>query len=501
MKIRSTVLAALKVVVGVVLSLGTIYVVLGLTLVYWPRLSGGTRGKHAREQKRYAALFKAGDPNVPLLAMDWFSEHGVYFCRVSQTGRVNSARDVGYAIQGGSGISSRFSFDNTNRALLEAAINRLPASSKRSLPRERQILVSGVQSNHWIARVYDRANVPVEVEHLYDLTGAYLGWFIPLVGARPTGVAHSMSQRPSSSLAIATDASIAASIIANVGFQVWNLKDKTATQAGRLDKLPYPWKENANNFLAVAALSPDGKTVIFAVRDVLFAVDRQSQALLWEQQPMAWGNTYRAGGRTLAMGNRGRSLFIAEDNKVQRWDLSKGIRLGTLATNVSGIKFLKTSWDGEVLIAGFGDNSFTLWETAKDEPVFHFAEPEGASSIALSPDGQRIILNAFGQRKLVVYAWRRGERSEFPLRIPYASSSAYSMCWSPDGKRLAADIDTYPSSLIIYETSTWKPIADWPCGAIGTASEYVFNKQGTLFQLIDGEVHSLDAAALRGAGD
>ena len=170
MKIRSTVLAALKVVVGVVLSLGTIYVVLGLTLVYWPRLSGGTRGKHAREQKRYAALFKAGDPNVPLLAMDWFSEHGVYFCRVSQTGRVNSARDVGYAIQGGSGISSRFSFDNTNRALLEAAINRLPASSKRSLPRERQILVSGVQSNHWIARVYERANVPVEVEHLYDLT-------------------------------------------------------------------------------------------------------------------------------------------------------------------------------------------------------------------------------------------------------------------------------------------------------------------------------------------
>jgi WD40 repeat protein len=430
MKIKPFILAALKVLVGVVLGLGAIYVVLGLTLVYWPRLSGGTPGKHAREHKRYAALFKAGDPNVPLLAMDWFSEHGVYFCRVSQTGSVRSARDVGYAIQGGSGISSRFSLGSANRAMLEAAINHLPASSKKSLPRERQILVSGVQSNHWIARVYDRANVPVEVEHLYELTGAYLGWFIPLVGTRPAGVAHSMSQRPSNSFAIGTEASIGASTSANVGFQFWNLQEKTATQARRLDKLPYPWKENANSFPAVATLSPDGKTVILAVRDVLFAVDGQTQALLWQKAPMTWGkrNTYRAGGRTLAVGNRGRDLFIAEGNTVQRWDLSKGIRLETLATNGSGIKFLKTSWDGGVLIAGFGDNSFTLWESARDEPVFRFTEPEGASCIALSPDGQRLVLNGFGQRKLVVYAWRRGGRSEFPLRTPYASSSAYSVC-------------------------------------------------------------------------
>jgi hypothetical protein len=134
MKYRSIVLAALKVLVGVVLGLGAIYLVLGLVLVNWPRLSGGTRGKHAREHTRYAALFKTGDPNVPLLVMDWFSEHGVYFCRVSQTGRVNSARDVGHAIQGGSGISSRFSLDNTNRALLEAAINRLSALSGYCLP-------------------------------------------------------------------------------------------------------------------------------------------------------------------------------------------------------------------------------------------------------------------------------------------------------------------------------------------------------------------------------
>jgi WD40 repeat protein len=497
MKPKRIITLVTRALIGLVLSVIALYLLLVLAVSFWPVLSGGTRGRHVKEQSRYAALFRAGNTNVPLLAMDWFSDHGVYFCRVSQCGKVYSARDVSYAIQGGTGISSRFSLDNTNRPLLEAVINSLPGSSKTSLPRERQIVISGIQSNQWFRRVYDRANVPAEVEALYDLTGAYLGWFIPVVGADPEYGRHGMSQHGANSFAIAQESSFAVSICANSSLQIWNLKGPSPVRTATLDKLPYPWKEHANDLWVVAAMSPEGRIVILAVHDVLFAVDWQNQKLLWQKSQTAWGNTYRAGGRTLAVGNGGHSLFVAEGNSIHRFKLADGTKLGTIATNGAGIKFLQTSWNGGLLVAGFGDNSFTIWETEKDLPACHFSEPAEVTCIAISPDNQRIVLSGFGQKTLVVHTWQRGERREFRLRTPYASASACSLCWSPDGRCLAADVDTYPSSVIIYETATWKPIADWPCGAVGSGSEYVFTKKGRLFQLIDGAVNCLDVNVLK----
>jgi WD40 repeat protein len=110
------------------------------------------------------------------------------------------------------------------------------------------------------------------------------------------------------------------------------------------------------------------------------------------------------------------------------------------------------------------------------------------------------VLNSFGQRKLVVYDWQHSERKEFPLRTPYGSMSALSMCWSPDGKRLAAKVDSASSfySVIIYDTDSWKPIADWPSGFVGSSSVLAFSKNGRLFQLMGGEINSLDVTALKG---
>ena len=64
--------------------------------------------------------------------------------------------------------------------------------------------------------------------------------------------------------------------------------------------------------------------------------------------------------------------------------------------------------------------------------------------------------------------------------------------WSPDGKRLAAYVDTYPASIIVYETKSWKPLAQWCCGQIGAHSEFVVTKDGKLLQLMEGQISSLD---------
>jgi hypothetical protein len=71
------------------------------------------------------------------------------------------------------------------------------------------------------------------------------------------------------------------------------------------------------------------------------------------------------------------------------------------------------------------------------------------------------------------------------------------MNWSPDGKRFAAYLDTYPASIFIYDAATWKPIAQWRCGEIGAHSEFSFQPYGTLLQLQDDAISALDAGVLK----
>lgn len=478
----------------VVLSL---FIILLFLPVFGPALSGGTRGEHIREQKHFAALFKAGDTNAPLLAMDWFSR-GVHYCRVNQLGSGSAALDVGYAREGG----GRVSLDETNRLLLIQAINRLPLQSKHFLPQNRQIYISGIRSNQWFQCVYDRGNVPKQVEKLFEITGAYLEWFIPTVGPQDRGFEGQMHW--AISFAIAKDAPYAISSCANSGLQIWNLGGWSPRKITvSPDNFPYPTKYLFNGmfggFQGAITISPDGRVLILADGHDLFAVDWENRKVLWQNNQMAFGNLYHAEGKTLALDNRGQSLYLANGGSIEHWNWANGTKLRTLATNNPSIKFLQTSWNDGFLIAGFADGSFTIWNTDKDEPISHFIEPGGADCMAISPDGKQIVLNSFGQRKLVVYDWQHSERKEFPLRTPYGSLSALSMCWSPDGKRLAAKIDS-PSfySVIIYDADSWKPIADWPSGFVGSSSILAFSKNGRLFQLMSGEINSLDVIALKG---
>jgi hypothetical protein len=456
------------------------------------QVKGGTRGKHVREQKNFATIFKSGSSNAPVLAMDWFSQHGVYFCRVKQSGDVFSARDVGYAIQGGTGISSAFSLNSTNRPVLESIINRLPPPPKGSLPIERRILVSGVRSNQWFASTYDRENIPPEVEELYELTGAYLEWFIPVVGSHPDRVTHAMSQNDPNLFVIAQDASLAVSSSTYSGLQIWDVKGHSAIKVAGLEKLPGSWTQYDNRLWGLQTITPDGQIIIFAVQDLFIAMKWKTQEVLWKHDQMRWGNLYHANNRTLAIGNAGKSIFIVESNSIERWNVADGRRVSALVTNDSGIKIMQPSPDGRLLFAAFGDDSFAIWKTEQDEMVFHSAKPDGIDCAAMSPDNQRIVMTSFGSKKLIVYDWQHGRRKEFPLRTPYPSGSAGALFWSPDGTKLAAYIDSDPATVIVYETTLWRPIANWPCGASGSRSLFGFNKAGVLFQMIDGEVNLLE---------
>lgn len=466
---------------------------------------GSTRQRHAEEHRRFASLFKAGDTNAPLLAMDWFSDHGVYFCRVDQAGDVFSARDVGHAIQGSSAISARFSLGGTNRPLVETAINALPASSGKALPRKRQILVSGIRSNQWFERVYDRANIPKEVESLYDLTGAYLGWFIPKVEGHEIARLHDANFQGGFAT-VARNADLAVSFgqwVTNGAYyyppvtEFWKLERglrQAAPQFKGISKVPSQWE-------GVAA-SPDGSVVAVAIAYGLYVIDAKSGKLLWQAGPLDHDSYF---GTTLAIADNGRALYTSGAHIIERWDLLSGRKLATLCTNVFIVKFLNASQDGSMVLAGFGGlnaapTSFALWELGSNQPALSFSTPDGAS-VGISPDGQTLVLCHWPGKTLEIWNWKKGERLQVPLRVPYSSGSAYSMHWSPEGKRLAAYVDTYPASVVIYETSSWKPLAQWACGHIGSHCEFFVKQDGRLLQIIGGQIYSLDLTAIKSVAD
>lgn len=458
-------------------------------LIFFPELlhelTGGTRGRYMRQQKHYAELFNAGSSNCPLLEMDWFDERGVHFCRVSQTGKGAARRDVGYAIQAGNSIE----LDRTNLNLLTSAIDNLPSSSTSFLPRNRQIVVGCIRSNRWFSATYDRGDIPEPIERITRITGAYLQWSVPVVD----GHAVALSDH-GNFLGAATTAPVA--VTAQSG-HLWVLNwNRPFNQFS--DPIRFGGSPMLEEWEQPVGVSPDGS--IFAIADDsgLYAFDCKDGKTLWKNPPLDCDSFQ---GIRLAVADNGKILYTAGAHVITKWNFVTGEKIAVLDTNQETVRFLKTSQNGKVLIAGFGMKynwrpwSFAIWESGKNKPSLRFNEPQADGANAdLSPDGEQIALSKFGTSDLILLNWRTNQRKE--IHLPN-SPGTYSVYWSPDGKRLAAYVDTYPASIYIYDTKTWKPIAQWKCGKIGEYSEFLFQKNGTLLQIRGNEINSLDVAALK----
>jgi len=416
--------------------------------------------------------------------MDWFAPT-VHFCRINQSGKGSARRDVGHAIQAGVSIS----LDATNLKVLVEMINLLPPPSKQSLPVQRQIVVGCIRSNQWFRAVYGRADIPDELEKIAETTGASLPWYLPTVQGRPIARA-----KIGEFACLASDAPTAISKsdvygqVQHSQMHVWSIGRWGSKTLANLTPIPddaYTWQSTA--------ISPDGRIVVVASHYGLYAVDLQTEKLLWRAGRLD-GKEYV--GKVVVIG--GPYLYTAGAHVVERWDLASGQKLGILTTNENIVKSLKTSRDGKVFLASFGSYSerpkyFSIWEGGTNNSAAQFTEAQGAFA-NLSPDGEMIALSRFGRKELVLLRWRTGERKEIPLRN---SQGAYAVYWSADGKRMAVYVDTYPASIYIYDTTTWKPIAQWGCGRIGESSEFIFGTDGALFQIRGNEINALDVASLK----
>jgi WD40 repeat protein len=308
-------------------------------------------------------------------------------------------------------------------------------------------------------------------------------WYIP----PPIQLRPPLRSEHSDFICVATEAPIAVSD----GLQIWKL--------GSLFQGPTPALD-LFSAIEVAVISPDGNTIAVASNDEfdLGVADWKNGRILWKTNQLKREGHYD--GKHLVIGDDGRMLFAAGAHTIERWDLFSGRNHTILVannTNIDGVvQLLKISRNGKILIAGFGDpnvgrsKSFAVWDVGKNEPTLKFEEKAGANA-DISPDGDWIALSRFGTEKLVLFKWRTGERKEVLLQD---SHGIYSVLWSPDGKRLAAYVDTSPESIIIYETTNWKPIAHWNCGG---DSKFFFGNDGTLYQVHGNELNAFDVSRLK----
>ena len=436
--------------------------------------------RYVSEQEHYAQLFENKDTNCPLLAFGWIESRRVSTRRVDSSGRVGQpgSRDL----------------NASEIQIVAKLIDSLPPT-RDSVPEERQILLGCVQSNQWFRAIYDRQEIPAPLEKLTEMMGRPVPWSVSTI------VGDSFARADHANfLCVAQDAPIA--VASGQGYlQVWNL-NKSSASPGPIIKSRFGGMYLAE-YQTPAALSPDGSVFAVANDYALAVFDCKKESLIWQTGPLEQEEYM---GKHLAIGDGGKTLFGAGGHTIERWDVATGKVHGTLVenpiTSQGVVRFLHVSRNGKVLIAGFGldrnsrPSSFAIWETGKDEPALRFTEKEGATA-DLSPDGETVVLSAFGRHKIVSFKWKTGERTEIPLRTSSGASSAYSIQWSPDATRIAAYVDDYPASVFVYDATSWKPIGHWECGQIGEGSYFTFNRNGLLYQIRKNELNGLDVMTVK----
>jgi hypothetical protein len=362
----------------------------------------------------------------------------------------------------------------------------LPPPPNTLPPKERWLVVRGTRTNQWFRNIYDRADVPEEVEALFQIAGAYLEWFMP----RPEG--HQISTNLGAGEFYVARNAPKAVLFASTNVTVFDLdKSRILESIPRSEVYVLPAQERA---LQSRLLSWDGNILVDSIHMIgqgIYAFDLKARKVLWKKEGCQMG--YLAEG-----GDKGQFLFVANRNSIERWDLASGKCQAVPATNLPMVHWILISQDGRVFAAGCGppDYAATLWATVwradEDKPAAQL-DDIGHATVALSPDGRILTLRAGGGIEL--RDWQKGSSEKIPIRFPYGLSEVRGVTsWSPDGKYAVLSLNGSMPMLGVYGTTTWKPVAILP------SDQSLFAQNGDLLQLRGGEIYRLTKEQFEKAG-
>lgn len=202
----------------------------------------------------------------------------------------------------------------------------------------------------------------------------------------------------------------------------WSVADGRETASVKMEHRP-----------TAMALAPDGSTAI--------TLDAYGGVTFWPLTPEGFGTPERTGSvgqcHDIAISRDGRYMATASFDKfVAIWDIAarKEIARATMPTPMRSVAF---SPSGQLLAAGSGHNSFTLWDlesgAGRTYTIPRVDAKSDVSGIAFSPDGKRLATTHMDSSITLWDVTTQKEVKNFFV----SQSSSWSVRFSPDGALFA----------------------------------------------------------------
>ncbi|KAF8836569.1 WD40 repeat-like protein [Paxillus ammoniavirescens] len=134
-----------------------------------------------------------------------------------------------------------------------------------------------------------------------------------------------------------------------------------------------------------------------------------------------------------------RLVTFAHDGTIRIWNVENGEQEGTAMEHDGRVEGFAVTKDGKRIFSGDEDKLLRVWDAETHEPIAEWGGHEGfICCIATSPDDQLVASGDYEGRIIIREMNLEDEDGRTKHAIETGPRSVYSICFSPDGTKLAS---------------------------------------------------------------